>query len=543
MVSHRTWTLVAELSRQAGLRPDAAYCRFESGGSYTYQELESASTRFASGLAARGIGPGDRVAIMAANRKEYLVAFFGAQKRRAILVPLNVELKGEFLRHQIRNCKPQVIITDRDFFPDLMPEDLELTRLVIQVGDGFELATGLTCHSFEELERAPERAAAVLRPQPSDVCLIIYTSGTSGAAKGVELTQCHSYLFGLQQAHAMELDEHDTYYVCLPLFHVNALLMSLAGCLVAGANAYVAQRFSASRWRLDLNASGASVTNMLGTMAEFLLALAPEASDTDHSVTSVMALPVSSSWALTFEERFGIKLVQVYGMTECNIVAYTSTQDPLVAGRVGPIQREFFDVEILDPQTGERLPIDRTGEICVRPKVPSGFMRGYHNMPDVTVTAWRDLWFHTGDAGRIDKSDSLHFVDRLGDTIRRRGENISSFEVEQAILEYPGVLECAVVGIRVDGAGGEQEVKVDLALSQSAERFEDAAFIAWCADRIPRYAVPRFVELHTSLPKTATGKIQKARLREAGVTPQTWDRQAERTGTGRTRTDDVSHRG
>lgn len=525
-MSIHPWTLTAALSQQVILRPDATYCRFESGGSLTFRELDIASSRFATGLAELGIGPGDRVAIMAASRIEYLIAFYAAQKRRATLIPLNVELKGEFLRHQVRNCSPHAIITDRDLFTDLLPADLELLRLVVQVDAEVALTTDLECQTFEALERTLPAPESVLIPEVSDVCLIIYTSGTSGAAKGVELTQCHSYLFGLQQAQAMWLRETDTYYICLPLFHVNALLMSLVGCLVVGANAHVAQRFSASKWCQELTETGATVTNMLGTMAEFLLARDPEPNDADHHVTRVMALPVSSSWAATFEKRFHTKLVQVYGMTECNIVSYTSTNDPLVAGQVGPVRREYFDVEIKDPQTGELLPRGAVGEICVRPNVPWGFMQGYHRLPEITVKVWRDLWFHTGDAGRLDESDTLYFVDRLGDTIRRRGENISSFEIEQAILQHPRVLECAVIGVRLVGSGGEQEIKVDLALTEDVAPFDPVEFVAWCAPRIPRYAVPRFVEVHDALPKTATGKLRKSPLREAGITAQTWDREA-----------------
>jgi crotonobetaine/carnitine-CoA ligase len=229
-------------------------------------------------------------------------------------------------------------------------------------------------------------------------------------------------------------------------------------------------------------------------------------------------------WAETFQSRFGVRLVQVYGMTECNIVSYSAPHCPLEAGCVGDPSDEFFDVRVVDPATDRELPSRGLGEIVVRPKVPFGFMQGYLGLADVTVNTWRNLWFHTGDGGFMDEQRRLHFVERIGDFIRRRGENISPMEVEQVLNSHPHVAECAVVGVKVTGAGGEDEVKAYVVLSDAGIRHSDLH--VWSKERLPRYAVPRFWEFVANIEKTATGKMKKQELRKLGVTAQTWDREA-----------------
>lgn len=236
-----------------------------------------------------------------------------------------------------------------------------------------------------------------------------------------------------------------------------------------------------------------------------------------------MAVPVMAQWAETFQTRFGARLVQVYGMTECNIVSYSAPDALLEAGCVGDTSDEFFDVQVVDPVTDREVPARSLGEIVVRPKVPFGFMQGYLGLAEVTVCAWRNLWFHTGDGGFLDERGRLHFVERIGDFIRRRGENISPMEIEQVLNSHPGVAECAVVGVKVQGAGGEDEVKAYVVPSDAGVRHPELH--AWSRERLPRYAVPRFWEFVASIEKTATGKMRKQELRKLGVTAQTWDRE------------------
>jgi crotonobetaine/carnitine-CoA ligase len=442
------------------------------------------------------------------------------QKRRAILVPINVELKGELLAHQLRDSAPKLIISDRSI-DGLSAMGLSgvslvgLNRTVDGAGDGPAI-------SFEQLCAATD-ADAILSPTPGDICLILYTSGTSGASKGVLIPQAHAYLFGLLQARALSVSAKDRFFVALPMFHVNALLMSLGACLVTGAQAHVVAKFSASRWLSQVRTSEATVTNCLGIMAEFILRQPETAGDRTHKLRSVMAVPVSAQWGAGFEARFGVSLVQVYGMTECNIVTFTQAGDVLEPGCVGPVCEEFFDLRILDPETDQPVPAGSVGEIAVRPKVAFAFMQGYLGLPEVTVRAWRNLWFHTGDAGRLDASGRLHFVDRLGDCIRRRGENISSSEIEQVLATHPGIVECSVVGVRIEGAGGEDEIKACIVREPGILDYGE--LLEWSEAHLPRYAVPRFWEFVDALEKTSTGKVKKKELRSRGVTEQTWDRE------------------
>jgi crotonobetaine/carnitine-CoA ligase len=336
----------------------------------------------------------------------------------------------------------------------------------------------------------------------------------------------HCYVLGLGLAEATALTPADRYFICMPLFHANALLMQLIGSLIAGAQVVVADRFRASTWLEEVRAAEATVTNGLGVIPEFIFRQPPTDRDRDHRLRLMMAIPIAAEWGAPFEERFGVPFMQGFGMTECNIVAYTRPGDPLVPGCAGYPLVEWFEVGIVDPETDAPLPPDRTGEIVVRPRIPGCFMAGYFRMPDKTVEAWRNLWFHTGDAGRLADLGRLHYVDRIKDCIRRRGENISSFEIEQVLNTHPAIAEAAVVAVKVAGAGGEDEVKACVVPAAGAA-IDPVALLDWCTPRMPYFAVPRFVEVLTGeLPKTPTGKLQKTSLRAAGVTAATWDREA-----------------
>jgi len=518
------WTLVHAVRAQARALGERPFLTFHDGAALTFGDLDAQSDRVATTLARLGVGPGDRVLALARNSAAFLVAMLGAQKRGAIFTPINTELKGAFLEHQVRNADPAVIVLDGDLaaaFDDIDVSGLGASHTVL-VGDTGRPVAGTTALPFAELLRAPVDADALVTPRPQDIGLIMYTSGTTGPSKGVLMPQAHCYGFGLGLARAAGLGAEDRYYICMPLFHANALLMQVVGCLLAGTPAYVARRFSASTWIEEVRAAGATVTNGLGVMPEFIFRQPPTPRDRDHQLRLMMAIPIAPEWGAAFEERFGVRFFQGYGMTECNILAYSDPADPVLPGCAGRVLTDWFEVRVVDPDTDEPLPADAVGEIAVRPKQPSCFSAGYFRMPEKTVEAWRNLWFHTGDAGRFDAQGRLWFVDRIKDCIRRRGENISSYEVEQVLNAHPAVAESAVVGVRVAGAGGEEEVKACIVPAGAAP--DPVALLDWCARRMPRFAVPRFVEVVAALEKTATGKIRKQDLRQAGVTPSTWDR-------------------
>lgn len=521
------WTLVHAVRAQARARGAAEFLTFPDGAALTFGGLDSGSDRVASALGGLGVRPGDRVLALARNSAAFVLALVGTLKRGAIFTPINTELRGAFLEHQLRNADPAVVMVDADLRPAFDAVDasgLGATHTVT-IGDAAAPALpGTAAARFADLAGAPIDPGLLAAPRPQDIAAIMYTSGTTGPSKGALMPHAHCYLFGAGLARAFGLGADDRFYICMPLFHANALLMQLVGCLLAGTPAFVARRFSASTWLDEVRAANATVTNALGVMPEFIFRQPPTARDREHRLRRLMAIPIAPEWGAAFEARFGVRFLQGFGMTECNIVAYGDPADPCLPGCAGPVLSDWFEVAVVDPETDERLPADAVGEIAVRPRLASGFFAGYFRMPERTVEAWRNLWFHTGDAGRLDARGRLWFVDRIKDCIRRRGENISSYEVEQVLNAHPSVAESAVVGVRVAGAGGEEEVKACVVPRGDAP--DPVALLDWCVPRMPRFAVPRFIEFLPALDKTATGKIRKPELRNAGVTGATWDRES-----------------
>ncbi|MDP6353258.1 MAG: AMP-binding protein [Alphaproteobacteria bacterium] len=521
-----SWTLLDAVRRQAARYGDRVLCTFGDGDRLTFRELETESDRLASAFAELGVEPGDRVMALAFNCKAFLLAMIAVQKRGAIFVPINTELKGAFLEHQVRNIEPRVIIVEAELRPafDTISVSGVPIETTVLIGEAAPPVAGTRLVPFADLDRAVARPEDVLPAAPSDICMILFTSGTTGPSKGVLMPHAHCYLFGFGAGRAMAMGEDDQMYVCMPFFHAMGLLLQFVSCLIYGAPAHVVRRFSASAWLDDVRACAATLTYALGVIPEFIFRQPSRPEDPDNRLRVVVAVPVGEEWGAAFERRFDLRLMQAYGMTECNIPALGDLEDPVMAGCAGPIIDDFFEVRVADPDTDLPLPTNETGEILVRPKQPSCFMAGYFRMPERTVESWRNLWFHTGDAGRMDESGRLFFIDRIKDCIRRRGENISAFEIEQVLNGSPGVAESAVVGIRTPGAGGEEEVKACIVAEGAAP--DPAVLIDWCAARMPRYAVPRYVEFVAALEKTATGKHRKQALRDAGVTAATWDRDA-----------------
>jgi crotonobetaine/carnitine-CoA ligase len=526
-----SWTIVDLVRRQARRYGEREFMSFEHGTRLTFAAFDAETDRLARVLATLGVEPEDRVLALVKNRVEFMLAMLATQKLGAVFVPINTELKGAFLEHQLRNSEPKVVFVDSalaDAFEDVDPGDANIQAVVFIGGGVPERMPAVFANprqlTFEELSRLPHDAGGDLAtPSPYDIACIMYTSGTTGPSKGVLMPHAHCYLLGLGTARTLKLSEAERYYVCMPLFHSNALWMQVMGSLLAGTPVYCVERFSPNRWLDDVRASGATVTNALGVMPEFIFRTPPTPLDRDHALRQIMAVPIAAEWGGAFEERFGVKIVQGYGMTECNIPCYTRPDDPLLPGCAGRVLKDYFELRVVDPATDEPLPQGEVGEIVVRPKEPGCFMAGYFRMLEKTVEAWRNLWFHTGDAGRFDEEGRLFFVDRIKDCIRRRGENISAYEVEQVLNAHPSVAESAVIGVKTAGAGGEEEVKACLVAEPGSE-IDNVALLDYCVQRMPRYAVPRFVEFVDGLPKTATGKVQKQGLRDAGVTAETWDR-------------------
>ncbi|WP_417515701.1 AMP-binding protein [Minwuia sp.] len=527
------WTMVHLVRKQAERFGDRTYMSFDTGLTLTYAGLNAQADRLAAALAARGVGRDDRVFCFVKNRAEFMIALFGIMKAGAIFVPINTELKGAFLQHQLRNAEPKVALVDTDLvhhFDGVDAGDAAPAHVVIVAGavpaDMPDALAGAQAATFDDfLASGDGEPVPDSLPTIHDTAAIMYTSGTTGPAKGVLLPHGHFYVWLERQIAKIGQTEDDVYYICMPLFHVNALNLQALGTFMAGGRAHVVQRFSPNRWLDDVIDSGATLTNLLGVMPEFVFNTAPDPRDRDHALRLVLAVPISTEWGAAMQDRFGFTIVQGFGMTEVGMTAWGDTgESGLEPGCAGYIDEDFYEVRIGDPETDVPVGVDQVGELLIRPKYAGIFSAGYYRMPERTVEAWRNLWFHTGDACRIDAKGRLHYVDRIKDCIRRRGENISAFEVEQVINGHPDIAESAVVGVKVEGAGGEEEVMAVI-VEQPGKSVAETDLLDFCTPRMPRYAVPRFVLKIAELDKTASGKLRKGDLRDAGVTGDTWDRE------------------
>ena len=534
-VDKTDWVLGTVLAKQGAALRDKPFVQFQDDPPHTFGDMDTRANRVANTLAALGVKRDERVLLMLPNSIAFLDAWFGINRLGAAMVPINTAYKGGFLEHVINNAavngSARVMIIDREFVPVLQASEDRVPHLetvVVRDADGaatdLPIFTRLRAVSFDTLLDAP--ATPVNVPVAyHDVGAIMYTSGTTGPSKGVLMPHAHLYLYGHAKIKAIRLTPEDVYYCCMPLFHANALLMQVYSALIAGCRLVLARSFSASRWLDDVRRCGATVTNTLGVMTEFIYRQPPRAEDRDHRLRVVVAVPIAPEWGEAFQQRFNTKLLEVYGMTECNIPTYMPYDEGLRDNSCGKVLDEWFEMAIVDPDTDEELPPDTVGEMVVRPKEPWVFMAGYHAMPEKTVEAWRNFWFHTGDAGRRDAEGYFYFIDRMKDCIRRRGENISSYEIEQVLNDHPAIAESAAVAVKSSFAGGEDEVKACVLLRPGTQ-LQPEKLLDYCQERMPYFAVPRYVEFINDMPKTPTEKLRKHVLREAGVTPATWDREA-----------------
>jgi crotonobetaine/carnitine-CoA ligase len=454
---------------------------------------------------------------MMSNSCEFVRVWFGITALGAIAVLINTALTGAFLRHQIETAESALIVVDVDFqgaLEEIMPALTLSCRLVV-VGE----PSAESPSDAQPLRWQDYMAAEIYQgPMPStgDIACIMYTSGTDGPSKAVAMPHAHCTLFGIGMLEAAQLGDKDRFYIVLPLFHANALLISLGATLLAGITAIIRPRFSASAWLDDIRTYGATVTSCLGAVAAFVAAQPASANDRSHSLRFVLNAPNPPEMDAAFRNRFGVHdVVSAYGMTEVNLCVW-GRAGLSTPGAAGWPDTKRFDVIVADPANDSELPRGSFGEILVRPKIPGAFMAGYYKMAETTVAAWRNLWFHTGDGGVMADDGLLIFVDRIRDCIRRRGENISVSEIELALLKIPGIAEVAAYAVPSDLPGGEDDVMLAVVLLRGSP-LTLANLTEAIQQRLPRFMGPRYIRFVDALPKTSTGKVQRARLRELGT--------------------------
>ncbi|TXC99900.1 ATP-dependent acyl-CoA ligase [Streptomyces sp. ISID311] len=508
-------TIPRLLLRQADRYGDTPLLRVD-GTERSYQEMAHEVARTGSVLSAAGIGPGDRVAVMSENRVELLDVILGCAWIGAIAVPLNTALRGPALEHQLRHSGSRLLVLEANLahaLARLAPlPSLEEVWLI----DG--PLNGESTHPFRVLPRAGDPTPPA-DSEPSTTAAILFTSGTTGPAKGVVCPQAQFCWWGTNVANQLEIQPEDILYTCLPLFHVNAL-GAFFQALVSGATFHFGPRFSASAMLTRLIESRATVTYLLGAMVSILGNRPPSEQDRRHRVTRALAPSTTAEQQAEWKVRFGIELIDSYGSTETNAVvgAPIGQQRP---GWMGPV-RPGFHAQVVDAADNVVAP-GVAGELIVRATEPFALANGYFNDPEKTVEAWRNLWFHTGDLVESSPDGWFRFRDRLKDSIRRRGENISSFDVEHAVKAHPAIRQVAAYALSSEL--GEDEVAVAVVAEHTGVTPEE--LISWCEGRLAYFAIPRFIRFIDDLPLTENGKVRKALLREEGTTP-CWDR--ERAG-------------
>jgi crotonobetaine/carnitine-CoA ligase len=484
----------------------------------SFAQARDAAARFAGTLRAAAVKPGDRVALIASNRMEFVEVFLGCAWLGAVVVPINTASRGAQLQHILANCGARLLIIEPALLPNL--DHLDLSTLAV---DTIWLIDGTQSIKVGDVTAGPmPEVAAPVEPaslRPGDLLTILYTSGTTGPSKGVCCPHAQYFWWGVNTSALLQLNSDDVLCTTLPLFHTNAL-NTFYQALLMGASVAYEKRFSASAFFSTLAARQATVTYLLGAMVPILLSRPAGAEERAHAVRVSLAPGVPAQFHQSFTERTSIRLLDGWGSTETNFVlgATVERQKP---GLMGPVFTGF-QARIVDNEDND-MPDGEPGELVVRADAPFAFATGYFAEPQRTVEAWRNLWFHTGDRVIRESDGYFRFVDRLKDAIRRRGENISSFEVEQVLLSHQAVANAAV--FPVQSALAEDEVMAAVVL-RSGCRPTELDLVKFCEPRLPYFAVPRYLEFVTELPSTESGKVQKYKLRERGVTTATWDREA-----------------
>ena len=511
-------TLPGLLAEAASRWPAKAFVRFGEQ-TVTFHDFAAGVEGLAGALYGAGLRPGDRVCVLMHNSLTCLRSWFAVNRAGAVWVPLNTDFVGDGLAHALRLAEPRLVICDHALAGRLGDARVAQAAGSCAVIVAHAPEAAVTSHPrLEALGSpgpAPPPAAA-----PADLSALLYTSGTTGRSKACMLS--HRY-FTSQARIAIRdfgLRHDDVLYCPFPLFHADATALTTVPALITGATAAIGRRFSASRFWPEVRDAGATVFDFMGATLTILNKAEPRPDDADNPVRLAWGVPVPA-WAPDFEKRFGLQILEVYGSTESNLPAIQRFDQERVPGSCGRATPEF-EIRIAGDSDDEVEP-GQAGEILTRPRIAHTVFEGYFGMADATAEAFRGLWFHTGDLGRMDADGNLFFLGRKSDSIRRRGENISAFEVEEGVNAHAAVLESAAYGVPSDLT--EEDVKVSLVLRPGANLTPEQ-LVAFCADTMPRFQLPRYIEVVAALPKTPTGKVAKELLRSQSLTSGTWDTEA-----------------
>jgi crotonobetaine/carnitine-CoA ligase len=440
-------------------------------------------------------------------------------------VPINTAYKGEFLRHQIADSGARVVVCEADYLADILTvlPELGAVEHVLHTGaadgprDGAKPVGAMADHCLDAGE------APFVEVAGADLAMLLYTSGTTGLSKGCMVS--HNYLCDVSRRYGETIGRRpeDMVWLPMPLFHITGIAVAIMTMQMQGSAAF-ARKFSLSNTWPEIERTGADLVILLGSMA-LMVANAPDTAESERCrgrVRTLVGIPMNESLAQVWKDRFGVTWCtgKIYGSTEVGQALNARFDEDLPDSSCGRVN-DTFDVRIFDDNDEEVEP-GAVGEIVVRPKRPDVMFSGYWNNPEATAKSWRNLWHHMGDNARLDAHGNFFFVDRSKDVIRRRGENISSFEMEGIFNQHPAIAEAAIHAVPSEHM--EDDVKATVVLRPGA-LLREAELAEWASSRVPRFALPRYVEFVGELPKNASGRVLKFQLREKGVGALTWDRE------------------
>lgn len=501
------------LVRRAADHTDTEFMLFENGERWTYGQALERVERHAAGLEALGVRHGDFVLSWQGNSPMAVTTFLALNYLGAVYVPINTSYRGRLLAHVVRKSDARLMLADGRLIDRLASAATAQLQTIVVLGEERPSLTGIELIDEKALTSAGS-APSAHEIAPWDTQMVLYTSGTTGPSKGVLSSYIHSYTAATG---FRNVGPDDRNLLQLPMFHVGGPYAVL-WALIYGGSSVCVDTFSVSRFWETVRRYEITTVGLLGAMVQFLMAQPESPEDRDHPLRSVIIAPFDEN-AVEFGKRFDVTTYTEFNMTELSVPLWAGP-NPATPGTCGkPV--EGVELRLVDENDIE-VPADEPGELIVRPKLPWTMSHGYLNDAEATATAWRNGWFHTGDLFRRDADDNFFFIDRIKDAIRRRGENISSFEVESAILQHADVREAAAVPVR--GVGSEDDVLAVIALRADAE-LEPEDLIEFLRDALPYFMIPRYVRVLDELPKTPTQKVEKHILRETGVTPDTWDRE------------------
>jgi crotonobetaine/carnitine-CoA ligase len=514
MPAREVCVLGYQLERWASEKPDAVAIIFRGGETWTWRETLELTRRAARGLQALGAKKGDHVLSWQPNDREALLTWFGLNYLGAVYVPVNTAYRGNLLQHVVQLSDARLMVCHADLAPLLNDIDTgSLSDVVITHG-----AASLehhTVHSVATLlpdEGLPAMPEVV---EPWDTQYIIFTSGTTGPSKAVLSSYVQGYSMG-PEAHSY-LNESDRSLINLPLFHAGGTIYFII-TLATGGSCFLDTHFKTDEFWQTVRTHEITGACLLAAMIPFLANLPPSSQDKEHTLVKAICVPWNED-AIEVGRRHGIEMRTTFNMTEISS-PMVSEPFPEKAGTCGRV-RPGVEARVVDENDCEVAP-GETGELVLRTERPWAMNHGYYKNPEATARAWRNGWFHTGDGFKYDENGYFYFVDRIKDAIRRRGENISSFEVEGEVSAFGPVRE--VAAIPVPSELGEDEVMVVVAPVEG-EKIEVLELFEFLEPRMAHFMLPRYIRIVDELPKTPTQKVQKHLLKDAGVTSDTWDRE------------------